>query len=354
MNSNQTNNNSNNRLSREDVETYRTSSDESVKHAFEKKAQESDFENDALEGWSDKSLQSPDMSRIDKKFLSSNKWIYWTASAFTLIVLAFLLTYTNDQLNSKEAFTNNTQQIVSIEKTDLILPDRIEQMNELPEIEQISVKTIKKDFSNQQKEETFVNEAPVKVDELPLNKIEEPKPLFGIVKESVLGKEIYWHDLKLLDYRAYRSKSKITTKQMILTGTPANIGEEVLTEEEPTWKDVEIPYMDYLEKTIELFSKGQNKKALSRFVIILETYPDDLNANFYAGLCYYNLKEYKSASNTFSKCLDSKYLNFNEEAEWYMAKSFLAAGSVFEGKVILKKIKSEGGYYAKQAEKLLQ
>ncbi len=354
MNSNQTNNNSNNRLSREDVETYRTSSDESVKHAFEKKAQESDFENDALEGWGDKTLQSPDMSRLDKKFLSSNKWIYWTTGTLAIVVISLLFIYSGNQQNSNVELSNNQLQIVSIEKTDLVLPDHIEQMNELPEVEQISVKTIKKDFSNQQKEETIVNEVPVKVDELPLNKIEESKPQVGIVKESVLGKEIYLNDLKLLDYRAYRSKSKITTKQMILTGTPANIGEEVLTEEEPTWKDVEIPYMDYLEKTIELFSKGQNKKALSRFTIILETYPDDLNANFYAGLCYYNLKEYKSASNTFSKCLDSKYLNFNEEAEWYQAKSLLAAGSVSEGKVILKKIKSEGGYYAKQAEKLLQ
>jgi hypothetical protein len=56
----------------------------------------------------------------------------------------------------------------------------------------------------------------------------------------------------------------------------------------------------------------------------------------------------------FEKCLESKYLNFNEEAEWYMAKSLLAAGSIFEGKSILKKIKTEGGYYAKQAEKILQ
>ena len=354
MNSNQTNNNSNNRLSREDVETYRTSSDESVKHAFEKKAQESDFENDALEGWGDKTLQSPDMSRLDKKFLSSNKWIYWTASAFSLMAIILLVIYSNSQLNSKDAIATNQSQIVSIEKTDLVLPDRIEQMNELPAIEQISIKTIKKDFSNQQREEITETETLIKIEVLPLNKVEEAKPQVGIVKESFLGKEIYLNDFKLLDYRVYRSKSKITTKQLILTGTPANIGEEVLTEEEPIWKDIDIPYIDYLEKTIELFAKGQNKKALSRFVIILETYPDDLNGNFYAGLCYYNLKEYKSASYTFSKCLDSKYLNFNEEAEWYQAKSLLAAGSVSEGKVLLNKIKTAGGYYAKQAEKLLQ
>lgn len=354
MNSNQTNNDTKKWLSREDVETYRSSNDEKVKHAFEKRAQESDFENDALEGWGDKSLQSPDMSRLDKKFLSSNKWIYWTTGTLAIVVISLLLIYSNETFSPNEIASTTNQQIVSIEKTDLVLPDNIEQMNELPVKEQISVKTIIKDFSNQQKEEPFVKEEPVKIDELPLNKIEETNTEVKIVKESVLGKEIYLNDLKLLDYRAYRSKSKITTKQMILTGTPANIGEEVLTEEEPNWQNVDIPYMDYLEKTIELFAKGQNKKALSRFAIILETYPDDLNANFYAGLCYYNLKEYKSASNTFSKCLDSKFLNFNEEAEWYMAKSLIAAGSVNEGKMILKKIKSDGGYYAKQAEKILQ
>ncbi|MEY3237281.1 MAG: hypothetical protein RI883_1382 [Bacteroidota bacterium] len=354
MNSNQTNNDTKNWLSREDVETYRTSSDESVKHAFEKKAQQSDFENDALEGWGDKTLQSPDMSHLDKKFISSNTWIYLTAGMFSLIIIAILFIYADTRQNSKVEISNNQSQIVSIEKTDLVLPDHIEQMNELPVKEQISIKTIKKDFSNQQKVETIENETPIKIEALPINKIEETVTEVKIVKESVLGKEIYLNDLKLLDYRAYRSKSKITTKQMILTGTPANIGEEVLTEEEPNWQDVDIPYMDYLEKTIELFAKGQNKKALSRFTIILETYPDDLNANFYAGLCYYNLKEYKSASMNFEKCLESKYLNFNEEAEWYMAKSLLAAGSIFEGKSILKKIKTEGGYYAKQAEKILQ
>ena len=353
MNSNQTNNDTNKSLSREDLETYRLSKDETIKHVFEKKAQGSDFENDALEGWGDKSLQAPNMSRLDKKFLSSNKWIYWTASTCSLIAIIILVIYSNNQLNSKDVITINQSQIVSIEKTDLVLPDRIEQMNELPAIEQISIKTIKKDFSNQQREETTEAETPIKIEVLPFSKVEEATPQIGIVKETILGKEIYLNDLKLLDYRAYRSKSKITTKQLILTGTPANIGEEVLTEEEPIWKDIDIPYVDYLEKTIELFAKGQNKKALSRFVIILETYPDDLNGNFYAGLCYYNLKEYKSASNTFSKCLDSKYSNFNEEAEWYMAKSFLDEGNVTEGKVILKKIKSDGGYYAKQAEKLL-
>jgi tetratricopeptide (TPR) repeat protein len=141
---------------------------------------------------------------------------------------------------------------------------------------------------------------------------------------------------------------------MVLTGTPANVGETATTEEETQWKDVEVPYIDYLEKSMELFSKGQNKKALARFEVILDTYPDDLNANFYAGLCYYNLKEFSKAIASFTKCQDSKYSNFSEEAEWYMAKSYQAAGNDAQARDLFKRIAGSGGYYAKQAEKMLK
>lgn len=40
MNSNQTNNDTNNSLSREDLETYRLSKDETIKHVFEKRRRE--------------------------------------------------------------------------------------------------------------------------------------------------------------------------------------------------------------------------------------------------------------------------------------------------------------------------
>jgi tetratricopeptide (TPR) repeat protein len=87
--------------------------------------------------------------------------------------------------------------------------------------------------------------------------------------------------------------------------------------------------------------------------VILETYSDDLNANFYAGLCYYNLKQFSEAGSSFEKCLNSKYTNFNEEAEWYLAKSLQANGKDSDAKEIFRKIADGNGYYAKQAEKLL-
>jgi tetratricopeptide (TPR) repeat protein len=104
---------------------------------------------------------------------------------------------------------------------------------------------------------------------------------------------------------------------------------------------------------MEYFSKGQNKRALTRFLEILNTYPDDLNANFYAGLCYYNLKAYNSAISHFDNCSNSDFINFYEEQEWYKAKCYLANNQKEEAKVLLKQIVAEKGFYANQASKIL-
>ena len=354
MNLNKEHNSSQSNLSRKDIEQYRNSKDESLKHSIEKNTLENDFDTDALEGWLMETDIPLTMKRLDKKFGVRNKLNLWiTASiAITLVVLTIFVFVPNNKHQRKTSLLVTQKTSIKVEQTDVITPKRIEEMVELPKKEQISIQTIVNDFSEQKIEQPKITTTEP-INNLPISKIEEQKKEQTIEKESFLGKEIYFYNLKLIDYRAYRSRPKITTKQMILTGTPANIGENSESVETTEWKDVEIPYIDYLDKTMELFSKGNNKKALSRLHVILETYPDDINANFYAGLCYYNLKEYEGAFSSFEKCIDSKYINFSEEAQWYMAKSLLAAGSVEKGQEILKKIKTAGGFYAKQAEKLI-
>ena len=352
MNSNQKHRSN---LSREDIDRYRSSRDESLKHSIEKKALENDFDADALEGWSDPGSSMTSMKRLDKRFGSGKSGIYWLVGSLAVVMLGIILNLYSDQKNETEQTQQQVAEI-TIEKTDVVLPEKIEAMEELPLKEQIKVKTIIQDFTVQQEERTeqHASESPANVDDLPVRPIEEKKTETTLKRQTVFGKEIYLYELKLLDYRAYRSRPKITTKQMVLTGTPANIGETSANEEETQWKDVEVPYIDYLEKTIELFSKGQNKKALARFEVILDTYPDDLNANFYAGLCYYNLNEFSKAINVFAKCQDSNYSNFNEEAQWYLAKSHQAAGNDAQARELFKKIVNEGGYYSAQAEKILK
>lgn len=354
MNSNKTYQSNRSNLSREDIERYRSTNDDSVKHSIEKDALENEFDSDALEGWNSLGEASVTMKRLDKKFKARNTALYWGIALFGITLLSLILIYTiidTKKIANQEPLMRETTSL-NVEQTDVSLPEKIEAMVELPKKEQIAVKTIINDFT-EQKADQEKSSAIEEVDRLPITKIEDPKKEIALVKETIFGKEIYLSDLKLLDYRAYRSRPKITTKQLVLTGTPANIGENSESVETTEWKDVEIPYIDYLEKTMEIFSKGNNKKALSRFEVILETYADDVNANFYAGLCYYNLKEYASAESSFDKCIDSKYFNFSEEAEWYKAKSLLAGGKKEEAKELFSKIVEANGYYASQAKKII-
>ncbi len=346
-------------LSREQIHLYSSTSDEQVKHEIEKQALENDFDSDALEGWTELSAAGYSMKKLDTKFSKNYSTLIWSIALVVPVIIIgiFLTNQASEKPLQSKIEKEQVNSSIKVEETDLIIPTEIEAFVELPKKEQIAIKTIIKDFNEQKNESNETNSQSnnqVDVDRLPISQIDPSDNKTAIIaKETAFGKEIYLHDMKLLDYRAYRSKPAIETKQMILTGTPANIGETTTIEETTEWKNVDIPYIEYIDKTMEIFSKGNNKKALARFQIILDTYPDDVNANFYAGLCYYNLKEFSSAISSFAKCNDTKFTNFNEEAEWYTAKSYLANGQKAEAKALFTQIANSNGYYTAQAKKIV-
>lgn len=356
MNS-KTQNNETTNLSREDIRSYQTTTDERLKHSIEKKALDDDFDADALEGWSIPSAGGFSMNKLDKRFGKKFPAFSLTVGILSVSVLILTVLYFSEKSEpNEEVPSTKDRQLISYEKTDIVLPESIEEMKELPQKEQIQIKTIQRDFEVQKQQTEVKNEAveTQPISNLPTKEIEDTKLPDRPIKEVLFGKEIYLSDLKVLDYRAYRSRPAIQTKQLELTGTPANQSEPGETnEEEFIWKNVDVPYIEYLEKSMEIFSRGNNKKALARFEEIIKTYPDDLNALFYAGLCYYNLREFDKAIASFEKCSDSKYTNFNEEAEWYKAKSLLASGNKDQARSLLTKILNDNGYYSAQAKKLL-
>lgn len=359
MNSKQINKvfNTSENLSRKDIDTYRETTDETIKHSIEEKSLGSDFDSDALEGWTNSSVGTSAMKSMDQKYSttsSTTKWLF-TGGIIAVIVtfIIFLLPQEKSTNHVASKLTENPEERL-YEKTDLVLPEAIEEMKELPKKKQISIVTIQKDYTIQQ--ENIENEPLVEnknpksdVEEVSLKPIESVKIDKEISKKQNFAKEIYLKDLKLIDYRNYRSKPVVKTELLILEGTPASKEHEnSKIEEDEMWKTVEIPYIEYIDKTMAVFAKGNFKKALSRFEVILKTYPTDLNANLYGGLCYFNLGEYEKAIETFEKCLDSEFNNFNEEAEWYLAKSYQANGNKEKANELFKQIREGGGYYSKQ------
>jgi len=111
--------------------------------------------------------------------------------------------------------------------------------------------------------------------------------------------------------------------------------------------------MEYLATSSSYFNKDQFKIALKHYLIILDTYPDDVNANFYGGLCYFNLGQFDKTTELLKKSYTFRFGNFREEARWFSARANLEQNYLVKGKYLLNEIIEEGGFYSKKAKVVL-
>lgn len=344
-------------LSRKEITSYLKGGTPEVQHEIEKKSLQSNFDSDALDGWSTSGLlPKTSLKELDKRFLSSNTSLFFLALSSLFIIATLLIAHF---YNQKSADTTQIVQL-TIEESDLNLPSALDSVPNITPQQQVQPSIIIEDFEAKKKTIDHPSSNPSKkmaasevtVNDLPLLSLDLPQPI-ATEKHSESAKEIYLADLKLIDYRAYRSKPEIQTRMLVLSGVPANLENENAHVDEMEYKEIDIPYIDYIEKTMRIFGKEDYKKVLARTTIILQTYPDDLNALFYSGLCHYNLGQYDTALDQFYSVLNHRYSNFNEEAEWYLALSYWAKGEKQKAKSIFEMIVKNDNYYSKQAKAYL-
>ena len=103
---------------------------------------------------------------------------------------------------------------------------------------------------------------------------------------------------------------------------------------------------------MSFFAESQFKKSLNRYLLILEQYPNDLNALFYGGLSYYNLGKFEKSMTFFDQILNGKESVFIEETSWYKTKCLIQLDRKQEAQELLDEIIASGGFYTKQAIQL--
>jgi len=163
------------------------------------------------------------------------------------------------------------------------------------------------------------------------------------------------HEFKVADYsKIYQNKIK---PNLFLNGSlSAKYENKITNNTENTFESPKyITYSQFLSKTMRLLAEGNYKDALQNFIIIIQQFPNDQNAHFYSGLCYYNLGLYQKSIEHFDAIIESKIIVFAQEAEWYKVLSFINLNKNSEANTYLKKIILKKGFYAKRAsEKLIQ
>jgi len=122
---------------------------------------------------------------------------------------------------------------------------------------------------------------------------------------------------------------------------------------DPIYKITQVPYVDLLRETQLAYKKNKYKAALKGYHKILKQHPNDVNALFYGGLCYYNLDMPERAIQYFENLIDNSVNTFQPEGEFYLALSLRAMGKTGKGNGILLKIAADGGFYSQQATEIL-
>lgn len=167
------------------------------------------------------------------------------------------------------------------------------------------------------------------------------------------GQDIYHLlDYRVVDYTELR-KEEFNVLYNNLGGVPAAYASEWEMENEQP-QILQIAYVDYLREAMGLFSSGKYKAAENKFKTILKKYPDDANALFYGGMSLYRLGKNHKAVKRFEASLELDIRTFEQESAFYMALSLLADGDRDRAFEILEEIVEQGGFYAEQAQEILE
>jgi tetratricopeptide (TPR) repeat protein len=161
----------------------------------------------------------------------------------------------------------------------------------------------------------------------------------------------YVHNLKVIDYR-FEGVAPITDGSTTGSGTEPKFEnkEKKATATSSTPEVVrKTTYLDLIAKPLALYKNGQFLSAIASFNEVLAIHPADHNAMFYKGLSLYRLERYQEAIASLSGPANVSGDAFNEEARFYMAKSYAAIGNTEIAKDLFNGLQAEDGFYSEKA-----
>ncbi len=108
-------------------------------------------------------------------------------------------------------------------------------------------------------------------------------------------------------------------------------------------------YVPFMDRALTRFKRNDHKGTLEELRHLMEQFPDDVNALFYAGLCCYNLGMYQHARALLHRAATHAVPVFDEEAAWYHALTLERLGEHTAAQEAFGRIAAQGGFYAAQA-----
>ncbi len=164
---------------------------------------------------------------------------------------------------------------------------------------------------------------------------------------------IRYKDYRLADYAQLR-KSEWEFIKLDEVGLPASFESSAEKNDDLSKSDkIGIPYVAYIKSNIDAYDKKEYRTAIAGFLNVLKQYPDDINAQFYGAMSYFNHDQPVLALQMLEKAEKNPINTFREEIQFYKAKCLKMLNRTEESTTIFSKIVTDNGFYKSHAQKEL-
>ncbi len=157
---------------------------------------------------------------------------------------------------------------------------------------------------------------------------------------------LFLHDLKVVD------PCELYTTDPTLTLADAHVAARFAdqrAQQQARQESITLSYTAFFHEALARFARNDHKGCLDDLRFLMEQYPDDVNAHFYAGLCSYNLGLYGRARTLLHRAATHPVPAFDEEAAWYHALTLEQLGESAAAQEAFGRISAGQGFYADRA-----
>jgi tetratricopeptide (TPR) repeat protein len=334
---------------------YNKKMSERATHDFESKATDDDFTGDATDGFMDHPEALENLGSLKENFYKKNdlKGNFSSSSLIIIsIAIALIVVFVSIFVFNSDTKSQENQLAEQTDKDEVGENEPVQPEMETPSKDDLDKTEIAK-AASPKKVITIQKEIKDYEEELPLEKLKKKNLLVIDInneKRNIKKKKVafmYLADFKVVDYSNIYSHKPKGNKE--LNGLPAEY--ESIVDQVEDDKKVTIKYEDFLENALRKLKTEDIASCIEKLKIIKETYPEDLNADFYLGICYFNVSDYENSKKHFESALVAPYYVFDEETEWYLYLSYKALKKTADAKQILNRIKERKGFYYDRAMK---
>jgi tetratricopeptide (TPR) repeat protein len=166
----------------------------------------------------------------------------------------------------------------------------------------------------------------------------------------------YIHDLKVTNYVALYFKKNQYIKFPVRSGLPVSYAnkEEFANSRSGLKQNADYYLHEEFSEALLTFKKGNYKPCIYALNVISAYNKEDINCDFYLGMCFYYTKNYQKAIEYFKACIENSNNTFLQEATYYQALSLFENGDKETAIQSFKDIAQEGEFYSEKAKLFLK